>query len=59
MIYHYGSIVVNAGAKIGDYATIYSGVLIGAKENGCPTKGHHCFIGAGSKILGGKRLVIM
>lgn len=53
MIYHYGSIVVNAGAKIGDYATIYPGVVIGAKENGCPTIGHHCFIGAGSKILGG------
>lgn len=56
MIYHYGSIVVNAGAKIGDYATIYPGVLIGAKENGCPIIGHHCFIGAGSKILGGVKI---
>ena len=56
MIYHYGSIVVNAGAKIGDYATIYPGVLIGAKENGCPTIGHHCFMGAGSKILGGVKI---
>lgn len=56
MIYHYGSIVVNAAAKIGDYATIYPGVLIGAKENGCPVIGHHCFIGAGSKILGGVKI---
>ena len=56
MIYHYSSIVVNAGAKIGDYATIYPGVVIGAKENGCPTIGHHCFIGAGSKILGGVKI---
>mgnify|MGYP004495832819 CR=1 FL=1 len=53
MIYHYGSIVVNAGAKIGDYATIYPGVLIGAKENGCPVIGNHVMIGAGAKILGG------
>lgn len=52
-IYHYGSIVVNGNARIGDYATIYPGVVIGAKENGCPHIGHHCFIGAGSKILGG------
>ena len=53
LIYHDGSIVVNVGAKIGDYATIYLGVLIRVKENCCPTIGHHCFIGAGSKILGG------
>lgn len=53
MIYHYGSIVVNAAAKIGDYATIYPGVLIGAKANGCPQIGNHCFIGAGAKVLGG------
>lgn len=52
-IYHYGSIVVNAGARIGDCATIYPGVVIGAKENGVPVIGRHCFIGAGSKILGG------
>lgn len=53
LIYHYGSIVVNAGARIGDYATIYPGVVIGAKESGVPTIGRHCFIGAGSKVLGG------
>lgn len=53
LIYHYGSIIVNAGARIGDYATIYPGVVIGAKENGVPTIGNHCFIGAGCKILGG------
>lgn len=54
MIYHYGSIVVNENARIGDYATIYPGVVIGAKASGCPHIGHHCFIGAGSKILGGE-----
>lgn len=56
MIYHYGSIVVNDNARIGDYATIYPGVVIGAKSNGCPHIGNHCFIGAGSKILGGVKI---
>lgn len=52
-IFHYGSIIVNDNARIGDFAIIYPGVLIGAKSNGCPTIGNHCFIGAGAKILGG------
>lgn len=56
MIYHYGSIVVNGNARIGDYATIYPGVVIGAKSNGCPHIGNHCFIGAGSKVLGGVKI---
>lgn len=55
-IWHYGYIVVNADARIGDYATIYPGVVIGAKPNGIPTIGSHVFIGAGSKILGGIRI---
>ena len=53
LIYHYGSIIVNADAKIGDYATIFPGVVIGAKSNGCPVIGNHVMIGAGAKILGG------
>ena len=53
MIYHYGSIIVNAGAKIGDFTTIYPGVLIGAKDNVCPVVGNNCFIGSDAKILGG------
>ena len=59
MIYHYGSIIVNGDAKIGDYATIFPGVVIGAKSNGCPVIGNHVMIGAGAKILGGYILVIM
>lgn len=57
-IFHYGSIIVNANAKIGDYSIIYPGVVIGATNTGCPTIGHHCFIGAGSKIMG-RKLVTM
>lgn len=53
LIYHYGSIIVNADAKIGDYATIFPGVVIGAKSSGCPVIGNHVMIGAGAKILGG------
>lgn len=52
-IFHYGSIIINSKAKIGDYATLYPGVVIGSKPNGYPLIGDHCFIGAGSKILGG------
>lgn len=52
-IWHYGPIVINPAAKVGDYATIYPGVVIGAKENGMPVIGDHCFIGAGCKVLGG------
>lgn len=56
LIYHYGSIIVNADAKIGDYATVFPGVVIGAKSNGCPVIGNHVMIGAGAKILGGVRI---
>lgn len=56
MIYHYGSIIVNEKSKIGDYSIIYPGVVIGATDTGCPNIGHHCFIGAGSKILGGVKI---
>ena len=55
-IWHFGSIIVNQKARIGDYAIIYPGVIIGKKDNKCPVIGHHCFIGAGSKILGGVKI---
>lgn len=48
--------MVNQKARIGDYAIIYPGVIIGKKDNKCPVIGHHCFIGAGSKILGGVKI---
>ena len=52
-IYHFGSIIVNSKSRIGNYSTIYPGVVIGAKPNGTPVIGNNCFIGAGAKILGG------
>lgn len=55
-IWHYGSIIVNRAAKIGDYATIYPGVVIGAKKGKVPIIGNNVFIGAGAKILGGVKI---
>jgi serine O-acetyltransferase len=55
-IWHWGSIVVNEAARIGDFATIYPGVVIGAKPNGVPQIGRHVFIGAGAKVLGGVKI---
>lgn len=54
-IWHFGSIIVNEKARIGDNAIIYPGVLIGKKKGKCPIIGNNCFIGAGAKILGGGR----
>lgn len=58
-IWHYGAIVVNPKAKIGHYATIYPGVIIGAKANGVPVLGNNVTICGGAKVLGGYWLVIM
>lgn len=52
-IYAYGTIIINPGAKIGEYCTIYPGVTIGGRAyDGCPTIGNNCFIGLGAKVLG-------
>lgn len=51
-IWHYGSSIVNASAKIGKNLTIYPGVIIGAKDGGCPNIGDNVFIGAGAKVFG-------
>lgn len=53
MIYHYGSIIVNGEAKIGDNCTLFPGIVVGAKPNGVPKIGNHVMIGAGAKVLGG------
>ena len=55
-IYHYGAIIVNGNARIGKNAVIYPGVVIGQKDGCAPTIGDNCFIGAGSKILGGVKV---
>ena len=43
-------------SKYSFLAAANPGVLIGKIDNKCPIIGHHCFIGAGSKILGGVKI---
>ena len=53
-IWHWGSIIINPAAKIGDNCTLYPGVLIGQKYRGggAAVIGNNVFIGAGTKIIG-------
>lgn len=57
-IWHWGPIIVNSTAKIGEYCTLYPGVLIGHKTPGCGAAqiGNNVFIGAGTKIIGNIRI---
>ena len=54
-ILHYGTIVVNSGARIGSNCRIHTGVNIGAqlgRGNEVPRIGHNCYIAPGAKIFG-------
>ena len=53
-IWHWGPIIINPAAKIGNYCTLYPGVLIGHKEDngGAAIIGNNVFIGAGTNIIG-------
>jgi serine O-acetyltransferase len=53
-IAHYGTIVVNPGAKIGANCRIHVGVNIGiaAGQDEAPTLGHDCYVGPGAKLFG-------
>lgn len=56
---HYGDIVINGKARIGDNCTIAgAGVLIGEdlKNPVAPTIGDNCYIGPGAKIIGAVRI---
>lgn len=51
---HYGNIIINGNAKIGQNCLIHSGVVIGANggSNKAPSIGDNVFIGPGAKIYG-------
>ncbi|WP_283676433.1 serine O-acetyltransferase [Clostridium perfringens] len=54
---HLNGIVINKNSIIGDNATIFHQVTIGANENGkdndkAPKIGKNVYIGAGAKIIG-------
>lgn len=56
-IYHWGNIVINSKAKIGQNLTIYPGVIIGrTSDGGVPTIGDNVFIGGSAKIFGGIKI---
>ncbi|WP_276311151.1 serine O-acetyltransferase [Paenibacillus nanensis] len=57
---HFGGIVVNSNATIGENCVIMQGVTIGASNRGAtkgvPTIGNNVYIGAGAKIIGNVRV---
>lgn len=53
-IWHWGYIVINELAKLGDNCVLNPGIIIGHKEPGStpPQIGNNVFVGAGAKIIG-------
>ncbi len=53
-IAHFGTIIINPNAKVGDNCRIHEGVTIGATNgsSNSPQIGNNCFIGSGAKIIG-------
>lgn len=53
-IFHFGGIVINPSAIIGDDVTIMHGVTIGNDmvSDQCPVISNQCFLGAGCKVIG-------
>jgi serine O-acetyltransferase len=54
-IAHYGTIVVNGGARVGANCRVHAGVNIGTaagQSEAAPTVGDNCYIGPGAKLFG-------
>ncbi len=53
-IHHFGGIIINSKAVIGEGCTLYQGVTLGdlGGWGGAPRVGDHVLIGAGAKLLG-------
>lgn len=54
-IAHYGTVVVNAGARVGANCRIHDGVNLGTaagESDAAPTVGDDCYIGPGAKVFG-------
>lgn len=52
-INHFGNIIINPDARIGQYCDIHQGVNIGTDfEGGVPTLGDNVWIGPGAKLYG-------
>jgi serine O-acetyltransferase len=50
---HYGSVIVNGGARVGRNCRIHPGVVIGELDGKAPTIGDDVYIGPGAKLYGG------
>lgn len=56
-IWHWGPIIINPEARLGDNCTLYPGVLIGHKKlHDAPIIGNNVFIGGGTKIIGSVKI---
>jgi serine O-acetyltransferase len=53
-IFHWGGVIINPNAKIGNNVTVMQGVTIGnnMKNSKCPVISDNVFIGAGAKVIG-------
>lgn len=52
-IFHWGSIIVNANAKVGKNCMLQPQITIGQKHDGeAPVIGDNCYIGSGARIIG-------
>ena len=51
-IVHLGSVIINAGARIGKCAKLHPGVCIGANHDKAPKLGANIYVGPGAKIFG-------
>lgn len=52
-IAHYGSVVVNARARVGAFCRLHTAITIGLGPTGVPTIGDFVYIGPGAVIYGG------
>lgn len=58
-IVHYGTVIINGGAKVGANCRIHSGVNVGANGGGdsdTPILGDNVYIGPGAKLFGKIRI---
>lgn len=58
-IAHFGGIIINGNARIGNNCSVGTGVIIGIRggeDKGAPVIGNNVFMGVGAKVLGRIRI---
>lgn len=51
-IAHLGSVIINAGSRIGKHAKLHPGVCVGANHGMAPKIGDNVYLGPGAKVFG-------